>query len=322
MTTARHLARWLPPVLWVALTIAVGFALSRMPLDRTLEGLARASPAWIVSALVLNLLILPLWAGEWTLLARPARVAYSRMFEIVALTASVLNSVPMLAGEASAVALLIARADRSRGAALSVLAMDQLLVAFAKVGVLASAAALSPLPTWIRGGLLSLGIVFGVFAALLVVIAHRWERIAGRLDGSHSRVRSFATRALAWGSHLAVLRHPSRAGAVAGLAIAKKALEIGAVVAVQVALGMPPSVTMAVVVVGALAISTLVPLAPANLGVYEATVFAVYRFFNVAPELALGLALVQHVCFLLPALATGYLILTVRQLVPRWRRAA
>lgn len=313
--------RWLLPALWAALTIALAVALPRLPWERTAQALSRVAPAWIVAAIALNFLILPLWALEWTVLVPRIRVAFRRMLEIVVLTAAVLNSVPMLAGEASAVALLMTRADLSRGAALSVLAMDQLFVAFAKAAVLALAAALSPLPSWLRGGLLSLVAVSATAFAALLLLSHRWERITERLRPAAAGPASLLAAAVRWGSHLETLRDARRTTAVALLAAAKKFAEILAVVAVQLAFGLEPSFVAAVVVVAALALSTLVPIAPANLGVYEATVFAVYRFLGVPADTALGLALVQHLSFLLPSLLPGYLTLTLRQLVPRWRRA-
>ena len=320
-TAAEWARRWLLPAMWVALTLALAIALPRLPWERTTQELARVATAWIAAALALNFLILPLWALEWTVLVPRIRVAFRRMFEIVALTAAVLNSVPMLAGEVSAVALLMTRAGLSRGAALSVLAMDQLLVAFAKAAVLALAASLSPLPVWIRGGLLSLVAIFAIALAALMLLAHRWERIAARLQPAQ-RPEGLLSSAVRWGEHLETLRDGRRTATVALLAAAKKFAEILAVVAVQLAFGLEPSFAAAVVVVAALALSTLVPIAPANLGVYEATVFGAYRFLGMPAETALGLALVQHLCFLLPSLAPGYVMLTLRQLVPRLRRDA
>jgi uncharacterized membrane protein YbhN (UPF0104 family) len=80
---------------------------------------------------------------------------------------------------------------------------------------------------------------------------------------------------------------------------------------------MEPSLSIALLVLAALAVTTLLPIAPANLGVYEATVFATYRFAGASAELALGMAIVQHLCFLLPMLLTGYVTLSVRQLGPQ-----
>ena len=56
----------------------------------------------------------------------------------------------------------------------------------------------------------------------------------------------------------------------------------------------------------------MVAVAPANLGVYEATVFIVYRYLGVTPEQALGLALLQHLCFLIPMVGTGYFLILFR----------
>lgn len=318
---AARVRRWLQPALWVGLTLALMLTVPRLPWTLAADAVSRATPAWLALALLANACILPLWAAEWTLLVPGGAARFPRVLEIVLVSAAVLNSVPMLAGEASAVALLVTRAGLSRGAALSVLAMDQLLVAFAKISVLAIAALVSPIPPWLKAGLLSLAVVFALFATTLVLLAHRGEQLSARLTaGDGWQVRATA-RLLSWGRHLEALRDGRRAIAVSLLALAKKGAEVGAAVAVQLALGMPPDIAAAIVVVAALALSTLVPVAPGNLVVYEATVFAVYRFFGVAPEIALALAVAQHLCFLLPSVLPGYLMLTLRQLLPGTRRA-
>jgi uncharacterized membrane protein YbhN (UPF0104 family) len=244
------------------------------------------------------------------------------MFEVVAITAAILNSVPFFAGEASAVALLIGRAGLSRGAALSVLAMDQLLVGLGKLAVLAAAAVYAPLPTWLRTGVLSLAIGVVALLSILLPLAHRWDSLKSRLLAHPSGLRRALARAVAWGAHLDAVRQPSRIWRVASLALAKKTVELIAILAVQVAFGLEPSVAGGLLILAGLSVTTLLPVAPANVGVYEATVFAIYRYLGVSSETALGLAVVQHVCFLLPALATGYLTLTLRQLLPRRLRAS
>ena len=315
--TAR---RWFVPILWAALTLALAIAIPRLPWSHAAAVMAGADAGWIALAVIANLVILPLWAKEWTLLVPGRGVRFPTMLEIVATSAAVLNSIPMLAGEASAVALLVTRAGLSRGAAISVLALDQLLVAFAKIAVLTVAAVVSPLPSWVKAGAFSLAAAFGALTILLFALSHRWEVLSGRLPSSR-RWSGYAARIVGLGRHLETLRHPGRTIAVSLIALAKKAAEIAAVVAVQVALGVPADLAAATVVIAALALSTLVPIAPANVGVYEATVFAVYRFLGLAPEIALALAIVQHLCFLVPSVVPGYLTLTLRQLVPGWRQA-
>jgi uncharacterized membrane protein YbhN (UPF0104 family) len=299
---AARLRRWLQGLLWIGLTIALIIAIPRLPWRQALEHARRAQGGWVLAAVAANFAILPLWTAEWRLLASgAARVAYARMFEVVAVTAAVLNSVPFFAGELSGVALLIGRAGLARGAALSVLALDQLLVGFAKIAVIAAAALAAPLPVWLRAGVLSLVAATAALFGALLLLAHR--------------------RRLDWGRHLDALREPSLAWRVALLALAKKGVELAAILALQAAFGLDVSVGSALLVVAALSITTLVPVAPGNLGVYEATVFAVYTYLGVADAAALGLAIVQHVAFLVPPLATGYLMLTARQLAPREARA-
>jgi uncharacterized membrane protein YbhN (UPF0104 family) len=215
------------------------------------------------------------------------------------------------------VGLLIARARLSRGAALSVLAMDQLLVGFTKLAVIAAAAAVAPVPGWLRGGVWS--IVGGVAALsiVLLALAHRGAAVRDRYLARPSALGRLIARAAALGAHLEPLRDPTRALRVALLAICKKSLELCAIIALQFAFGMEPSLSIALLVLAALAVTTLLPIAPANLGVYEATVFATYRFAGASAELALGMAIVQHLCFLLPMLLTGYVTLSVRQLGPQ-----
>jgi uncharacterized membrane protein YbhN (UPF0104 family) len=314
----RPLPRWPLVVLWVILTIVLVRALPTLPWARALQELQRVHIRWIIAAVVANLLILPLWAAEWRLLVPLAfHVTYRRMVEVVGVTAAVLNSVPFFAGEISAVALLISRAGLSRGAALSVLALDQLLVGFAKLAVIAVSALHAPLPPWLRAGILSLAAGVALLLAILVPLAHRWTDVRDRLLQRPSKAGALAARALAWGTHFDALRDPDRAWRLVALALGKKGAELLGVIAVQVAFGLEPSAANGLVVLAALSITTLLPIAPGNLGVYEATVFATYRVLGVPSEAALGIAIVQHLCFLLPALAPGYVILTLRQLPRR-----
>jgi glycosyltransferase 2 family protein len=310
-------------VLWLALTIALIVAVRSVPWGQVVAEVRGAQTSWLLLAIGANFLILPLWALEWRILVPGVKpVRFRTMFEVVSVTASILNSVPFLAGEASAVGLLVGRAHLSRGAALSMLAMDQLLVAFAKLAVLGTALLLAPLPSWVRAGGLALVSVLGLALATLVPLAHYWSPLRARLLAVPGLARRVLATAVEFGQHLDALREPRRLWRVASLAIAKKALELAAIIAVAVSFGIEPSLTTGLLVLASLALSTLIPVAPANLGVYEATVFAIYRLSGVPADTALGVALVQHVCFLIPSLTTGYLILTVRQLKLRALRAS
>ena len=320
VAAGRSSRRWLVWVLWLTLSWVLLAAVGRLPWSDILQRLSQVRLAWVAAAVAANFLILPLWAAEWRLLVPAAfRVAYGRMFDIVAITASVLNAVPFFAGEASAVGLLIARGRLSRSAAVSVLALDQLLVGLAKLLTLAAAALFVALPGWLRAGVLSLFIAFVTLLVTLVVLAHFGDALKSRLNRRAGRVRSRIASIVAWGRHLEAIREPRRAAPAIALAVLKKAAEVVAILAAQLAFGLDPSVAAAVLVVAALAVTTLLPVSPANLGVYEATVFAAYRYLGVPADTAVGLALVQHACFLLPSVVTGYAVATLAQLRARGR---
>lgn len=300
--------------LWALLSLALYFAGRDLPWADAVSSLRQVSPLAIGIAVVMNFAILPLWMLEWMLLKpRFAPISANRMFEVVAVTASIHNAVPFLAGEAAAIGLLIG-AGLHRGAAVSVLAMDQLLVGIAKLVVLSAAALSAPMPAWLSAGVLSL--VGGVLALFLVLLllAHFGRVISEQLRETRTRGRELMAKLTGLGVYLAALRDPMLALKVFGLAFVKKALELGAIMAIQAAFGMEPTFAGAVLVLAALAVTTSLPVAPANLGVYEATVFATYRYLGVDADLALAVAIVQHLAFLLPMIATGYVTLTMRQI--------
>ena len=306
--------RWATAALWGALTLAIAVGVSRTPWQRAVAMLGAANALWIIVAVALNGAILVLWAAEWRVLAPSSSpVSYGRMFEIVSVTASVLNTIPFFAGETSAFALLVTRGAMPAAAAASVLALDQLLVGVGKVAVIAGAAALATLPMWLRAGVLAFCVAVAVLACVLLVLAHRWDpdRDAGVAESRVARMRAFVA---GLGRHFDALRSAHRTTRAIALALLKKAAELTAILAVQAAFGATPSFAAAFTILAALGLSTIVPVTPANIGVYEATVFAVYRYLGVPTDAALAMAAAQHLCFLLPFVSVGYLMLTLRQL--------
>lgn len=313
-------SRLLSVVVWVALTSALIVVTRTLPWRSAWEQISEVRAVWLWAAVAANVAILVVWSAEWRLLAPAAlRVPYVRVFEVVTAMAAVLNSVPFFAGEATGVALLVERAGLSRGAALSVLAMDQLLSGLSKLMVLGVAALAVPLPSWLRTGILALVVGVAALLGVLTSMAHGWERMHARLIAEPTRLKRLMARVVALGAHLEAMRESGRTWRIVGLGIAKKTAELLAILAVQAAFGLTPSFATGILVLASLCVATIAPIAPANVGVYEAAVFAAYRYMGVAPETALGLALVQHMCFLLPMLTTGYVTLTLRQLVPTQR---
>jgi uncharacterized protein (TIRG00374 family) len=271
------------------------------------EAVARVASVrveWLALATACYAAILPLWALQWHLLApHGASRRTSDMFGVVALTSSVLNTTPLLVGEATAVVLLVARAGLDRAAALSVLAMDQLLVGVAKLVVLSVAALAAPLPGWMTRALLTLCVAMFAVGSALVVAAWRHADVSGWM----SRVLPPRAAAAigAFASSLEPLRSASRGIPALALALLKKAVEVAAILCVLRAFGVQLPVAGAVLVLATLNLATLLPVVPGNAGVFEAAVVLALTSMGVAPELALGIAVVQHLCYFIALAAPG-----------------
>jgi uncharacterized membrane protein YbhN (UPF0104 family) len=289
----RRLVRWLAITVVVAL---LTLALRGMEVERAWSALGTLRYGWLVAALLSYVLILPLWAVQWHLLApADARRPVARMLVVVAITSTVLNTTPLLVGEATGVVLLVTLGGLTRASALSVLAMDQLLVGLAKLTVLASAAVLLTLPRWMSGAVAPLVVGVALLLALLSIAAWRhadlarWtERVlAPRLGVGMASV----------GVALAPLRSPTRGGGAMLLALAKKSVEVAAILCVQRAFGLSMPIASGILVLACLNLATLVPVVPGNVGVYEAAVVVAYTRLGVLPEQALAIAVVQHLCY-------------------------
>ena len=286
-------------------SVLVVLAVRRLSVARVFTELAAARPLWIALTLLCFATILPLWALQWQLLApsRP-RAAFSTMLGVVAMTSTVLNTTPLLVGEAAGVYFLVTRAMLARTAAVSVLAMDQLFVGVAKLCVLSAAAAIVVLPAWMETGARGLLVVVLALMTGLVTLAWRGEAVSvATARWIPARITQLAA---AVGAALAPIRSPSLAGGALALALAKKAAEALAIVCMQRAFGLELPAASALVILAAVNLATLLPVVPGNVGVYEAAVVVGYSFFGVTPERALGIAVVQHACFFLALALPGY----------------
>ena len=267
-----------------------------------------ARAPWLAAAIAANLGILLLWAALWRLvLPRDVVVPYGRMFGIAAVTSAIMNTIPALVGHASAVALLVKRGPMPVRTAGAVMTLDQLGEGLSKLAVLAVAVWVIDLPPWmVRAGATVGLVVLALLAAILLV------GIFGRMHLGDSRLARLLDAVRA---DLHVVRSPVRALGAVAIALAMKAAEAAAIAAVIVALGLDVPIGAAFVVLGAVNLATMLPVAPGNLGTYEAGAVAAYRWLGVAPESALAAAVVQHACFLLPAGGAGVVGLMAGRLV-------
>jgi uncharacterized protein (TIRG00374 family) len=91
-------------------------------------------------------------------------------------------------------------------------------------------------------------------------------------------------------------------------------VEAFAIAAVIMALGVSVPWWGVVATLVAVNLSTLVSITPANLGVYEGSAFLVFTALGVDADMALALAMVQHVVYLIPLAGIGWVVSMTRPL--------
>lgn len=295
---------WLWLVAWLLATgLLVVFARS---LDLAAAGrlAARAEVGWLALAIAANFVALPLMMEQWWRLLplgrRPPRAA---IWECVTLSVATMNTVPLGGGHALAVGLLATRAKVGLTGALSLLALQQLSIGIAKLGLLLLALSVAPLPAgyataawWLAAGLAVATLaLFGLVRSGRSVIG---EWLAG------------------WVHHFESFRRPQTFVGAVALALGAKVAMGVAIFAVQRSLGVELPVSAAVCVLAAVTFGTMISVTPANLFVYEAAALAAYRWLGVPTEQALALGLLQHVCFLVPMVGAGYGLMLWRLVRP------
>jgi hypothetical protein len=276
---------------WIVATVLLVACARTIDWSRAATLIVAADPWWLVPAVGMNGAVLVCWAAFWRALVPRGEpgVPYPRMLEIASTASSLMNTVPFGGGHAASVALLNRRAGLSIRGALAVLALDQLGEGLTKALLFAIVALADPLPVWMRAGVMAASIGVAVWLVVMLVLSRRTRELH--------------------------LLHDAR-GSLGAFAcvVATKGAELLAIVAVQHAFGITVHPGGTLLVLAAVILATMLPIAPGNLGTYEAAAFLAYRYLGVSPEQALGLAIAQHVAFVLPAVGVGYLYVSARTL--------
>jgi uncharacterized membrane protein YbhN (UPF0104 family) len=222
-----------------------------------------------------------------------------------------MNTLPFGGGHAVTVGLLAKRVGIGVPAAVSLLALEQLCDGLAKLALLVVALTVAPLPPLRSGAWLLAGVL------AVALLGSLW--LARRSSDSQT---AHGWRAK-WSRHFEVLKRPHVLALANGYSLLIRIVGLVGIYAVQRSLGVDLPLTSTVLVLASVTVGTAVTLAPSDLGVYEASAYAAYRWLGVGSAESAGLALLQHLCFLLPVLATAYgvtfwrLLITRRQSITR-----
>ena len=302
---------------WGVLTLLVVAAFRALEWEEALSVLRGADSRWLLLAVSANFLILPLGAYQWIrFLPTGIHISFRRMFWILSLTSTVSNTGPFLTGHAAGIHLLSTRGGAGWAAAVSVKALDQLATGVVKLTLLGTVLLLVPLPTPLRATALTLLVGVPLLAAGLLLAAYRahtLEQWAARSSGWWSKTLGFIARVA---SHLDAIRRPGAIWSGVLLAFMRRAAEGLAIWSVTAAVGVPVPLWGILLVLTAVNLSTMASVTPGNLGIYEASALLAYRMAGVDPAVALGLAVLQHVVYMVPLAGVGWLLLAWERLRP------
>ena len=296
-------------VLWAFAAGLLYLCLQSIDVDRAWIEFTRVDPFWLFRAGFFNACILLVWTSLWYLLL-PGKlsVPFVRVFQANSFMSTSCNTISFPGGHAVGVMALARRTEVGHSVALSILVLDQLLEGFAKIFVLTLVAIFVPLPELMGQGILVFIFVIGFFASNMFYLAHKQPRVKEG-QGSISfmgKIRRFVSR---WSVHLEILRDVRIFSFGLLLALLMMFAQTLGIWAVQKSLALDLPFWAPILVMGALNLATVLPVTPGNFGIYEGTAFLAYQFYGLSSESALSLALLQHLCFLIPMVGSGYLVL-------------
>lgn len=311
--------RFLILIAWMAATYLLYICFKEVELEHSWEEIKHANSLWLMLGVLGHFSIFIFWAKQWILfLPSQLKVPFKRMFEVNALMSTAMNTLPFPGGHAFGVFLLAKRERVGHSVALSVMSLDQLTEGIAKLTILFIVGWFTPLPAFMKKGILGLIVLILLFLCLLLYCAHRFYdyKIPTHKHNitRKEKIIHFISR---WGHQLEGLRNLQIFFHGVILAYGMKLGEALAIWGIQKSLGIDLPIWSVLLILAGLNLTTLIPLVPGNLGVYEATVFFIYQYLGVAPEKALALALVQHLCFLLPLAGTGYIFILLKSLLSK-----
>ena len=244
------------------------------------------------------------------LLPRTKRVTPGRLLEAVSVVLMLQNALHHFAGQAFAIYQLGHRQRVGKSVIVSVLSMDQLAEATARLLVWGLLALFIGLPTWAAGGGVGrAGLGRGAVCGARGVFAWRHrdfqvERQPAQLQGWIRLRYHFAE----WAHHLHGVRNLWILLAASGPGHDEEAGPRGRRVLRAAEPGRRLAAVCPAAGRGGLDLATMISITPGHLGIFEATLFFVYQHLGLQPTDAMILAIFDHLVLLLGAVLPGCVV--------------
>lgn len=305
--------RWVLAVRIAASAGALAMIVWRVDAAATWDAIASARLGWIAAALALNLLAVVLSTALWRAMTPAGNLPFARATAMY-LAGIFHNNLGLgtTVGDTMRVAAMRDAGSRTADAAASVL--GERALSFGALLVMASAGALFVVrenaalafTIWGASGVAAMAGVGVMLAAPRVTSSPRLPR---RLGALIAEVRDGLA---------SMLRQPRRLAGGAVLAFGVQACTLAATLALLRAVDADGSMLVAAALVPAIACCVLLPVSIQGIGVRETTYVALLGIAGVAPEQALGAAVLSYATTLaISALGAGVI---VREMISATRR--
>ncbi len=222
---------------------------------------------------------------------------------------------PFWSGEAFSIYFLGRRAEFSKMNVLSAATQDHIAEGFS-VGILFVIVSFSPiLPHPMRQAIhVALPALLVLFSGLFFL-----ARFYSSFEGHRAEVpKSFLKKMVyyfsVWANQLNVMKNFKTTPVTFLLAVLVKGVEVMVLHLLQKGLGMGDSWWAPLLGIVGLNLSLAFPVAPAQLGVFEATVFGIYSFLGFETDASISLGGLYHLIYLLPLVLAGGVFLIFSRL--------
>jgi uncharacterized protein (TIRG00374 family) len=313
--------------------VAAVVVVLRVDLREVMQAFEDANYVWLVPAVVMSFLSMPVRAERWRVICYPVPLSFGRSFGILSVGASLTSLLPLRLGDVVRAYLLGELERRSKAWALATLVVERLLDLLTLLVITVVLLPFVSLPAWaaesawIAAALAVVGVAVLCVAWFGRSVRHaRVTRIARLASaGPLARVRTIVTQAV---DGLAVLGQPLRL-LLAVLWSGLTWITAGVVMwCTLLAFGIDSSPFVAMLLVVVSAVTVAVPLSPSAVGVFHAAVIQTLVVVSPADTAtATSFAISAHLLLFAPPVICGLASVWLapdiadRLLVLRWRRA-
>lgn len=264
--------------------------------------LGRSQPAWLVAATLLSAVVFPLWSWQWrALVAGSLAPGHTAMVSVVSANSIVSSFLAPGAGAALAALMLSEKGVRAPTIA-ALLLVDQVITGAIKLLVLVLALLLTPLPSALAVGGPVIGLSMAVLLALLAALVRVGPRQPPATGLAWPPLAMVSTFLGALARALAAIGDSKTIALVAGLGLGKKLLEWAMILAVQLSCGMGWAPELALFVLAAAGVSTMLPVM-GGVGLLAAGTAGAYLMLGIPAPTAIAVGLLISVIDLPAAIA-------------------